>query len=723
MKNEFVMGKRESEQGIALVIVLGFLSILTVMAVSFAINMRTERLTSNMYLDSTRARHFLDVATTRALADIDAYMINNNLRFPDFDFFASSGTTIDTNLFIGNVVNYLPASWNPGPPASEFVIIPNPVNPALPPLGRYAYLAVNLTGFLDMNFVGTALARNAGRDPGEITISDSVLPDVLNSSQWGGFRSDLENRWRRMENLYEFQVMAAKHGISTPQNFIHISRSLPELTPEDTDKINLGGSKADLVGRKAAIVDALQNKCDIPGSVVDGVFNSILDFVDTDVVPEDPMGLSAEPVPMINEIVASGRFTKQDAGGGQAIYSLQDFSIKVEYWYPFPISGSDTFSSDPDANFSIATDPGLPASMFKDIVMNLNPTNGATKPTLYLKDDTSIPTGEFNVNKRGYYVVEYRYPTKSYQTNDTPNLPRMPVEIQVKDLKVFFGQAIVDQVELPQTFQLRIDQNSTDTKGISCNDPRLNHLKGGNFWQTELVTLEALNNNVDGAEEIGSDPVMYSRNFPLDQEKVNVGYGSVADLGFISIGTPWRTIALYRNPGKFEINPVLDYFTVITTGGTGKQYGKVNLNSRRRDALASVFYDMPVNAAPEVENTVLTFDSTKARQMADAIQAVTLTTPFDRLSQIGELPTVYSSSFDASLDSDARIESIIRNSVNLFTLRDNVFGIIIETQTLSEDNVVTSIERALAMVWRDPYPDPVNGLHNTIVRSFVMLEE
>ena len=98
----------------------------------------------------------------------------------------------------------------------------------------------------------------------------------------------------------------------------------------------------------------------------------------------------------------------------------------------------------------------------------------------------------------------------------------------------------------------------------------------------------------------------------------------------------------------------------------------------------------------------------------------------DRLSQIGSLPPIYDFSFNNNLTSDARIESLIRNSVNLFTTRQNLFGIIIQAHTLSKPEpggqpAVTAVDKALAIVWRDPVA--VNGVNETIVRYFAWLNE
>jgi hypothetical protein len=728
MKNEDVKTAKVSQQGIALVIVLGFLAIMTIMAVSFAINMRTERLTSRMYLDSVRSRHFIDVALARALSDID-YEMNTPAPVPSplFDFYASNGSGPLTNLFSGDVTNYLASGWTGVIPQSRFVNISNVVNSSGPPIGRYAYLAVNLTGLLDMNYVGLNSARASGRSPGEIRINPNILSDVTDVAAWNLYKGNLTNRWRRIETVNEFLALASgpiiKSGLGS-RNFFPSSRSVVELNPNNLPKFDIGREKAALVADRVAGVQALVDS-GVNAADADGVFNAILDFADTDNIPETPDGISGEAVPMINEIVFSGRLTKVEVTPvpNQTFrYSLVDFKASVELWYPFPVNSPTpqfTLNIPAPANPVFNFSPAGPAALLP-LFNFFNPTSGVP-PTL--------SPGNITINNRGYFVLEYQFPNKQTVTN--VNAPGLIYNVEVLDMQVKLGNDIVDQVKKPFPLQLLIAANGAELKkGISCLDPRINHLASAPNWKEEsggLTTLNAMNNNTKqytAGEPIGADPVMYCRDFPLAQPKAGVGAGSVADLGFISLGQPWRTLALYNKTGSYTLNPILDFFTVEPVDSI--KYGLMNLNSRRREALASVFFSMPVNSAPEIEPNIITLTEANAFTFADAIQQITLTSPTNQLSGIGELPNIYTTTFDASLDSDARIESLIRNSINLFTVRQNLFGIVMETHTLSEDGTVTGVEKALAIVWRDPVKTPptsLNGINETIVRYFAWLDE
>lgn len=73
MKTGIVQSKKNDlshQQGVALVMVLGLLSLMVVMAVSFAIAMRTERVAAGNYLDTVKANHLVRTALHLAMADI-----------------------------------------------------------------------------------------------------------------------------------------------------------------------------------------------------------------------------------------------------------------------------------------------------------------------------------------------------------------------------------------------------------------------------------------------------------------------------------------------------------------------------------------------------------------------------------------------------------------------------------------------------------------------------
>ena len=95
--------------GIALIIVLGFLGILLLLAVSFAISMRVERLATHTYLDQVRAKHLVHAALSRALSAVNTNMASSGqiLRMIPRPEYHSVGES-NINLRTESVINFLP---------------------------------------------------------------------------------------------------------------------------------------------------------------------------------------------------------------------------------------------------------------------------------------------------------------------------------------------------------------------------------------------------------------------------------------------------------------------------------------------------------------------------------------------------------------------------------------------------------------------------------------
>ena len=65
------MKQAESRRGIALIIVLGMLAVLTVLGVAFMVTMRTERVAAGNFTEVMKARHLVYAALARAMQDIE----------------------------------------------------------------------------------------------------------------------------------------------------------------------------------------------------------------------------------------------------------------------------------------------------------------------------------------------------------------------------------------------------------------------------------------------------------------------------------------------------------------------------------------------------------------------------------------------------------------------------------------------------------------------------
>lgn len=100
----------KGRQGIALIIVLGMLSIMMVMGVAFVITMRTERVAAGNYMEVMKARHLVYTALARAMDDIeedlDAYQTTNYPAWPTN--YPSTQDPKSVDIYTGDAPNVIP---------------------------------------------------------------------------------------------------------------------------------------------------------------------------------------------------------------------------------------------------------------------------------------------------------------------------------------------------------------------------------------------------------------------------------------------------------------------------------------------------------------------------------------------------------------------------------------------------------------------------------------
>ena len=120
IRNRGLETASSGRDGIALIAVLGFLSVLILMAVAFLMNMRTERLVAESSKDDVRTRQLVHSAVASAMDSVDGFMDSGaRVRMPvNYAVFESTnGTTslgTDVELISDQVTNWLPQHFRPG---------------------------------------------------------------------------------------------------------------------------------------------------------------------------------------------------------------------------------------------------------------------------------------------------------------------------------------------------------------------------------------------------------------------------------------------------------------------------------------------------------------------------------------------------------------------------------------------------------------------------------
>jgi hypothetical protein len=207
------MGFRKDKQGIALVIVLGFLAILTLMAVGFAISMRTEHLVSRSYLASVSARQLAATALARALNDIEDSISTNS--YPSFattdhlytNLLYTTGTNTTDFSAVSALTNYVPGALHDelslaaAAQGGGWEAVTNAQGETV---GRIGYAVANCSGFLDAGRL-MQTNRSNGLTTREIVplAGSDVAYDFATTNTAGGFFGSVRTNWVQLVNQSE----------------------------------------------------------------------------------------------------------------------------------------------------------------------------------------------------------------------------------------------------------------------------------------------------------------------------------------------------------------------------------------------------------------------------------------------------------------------------------------------------------------------------------------
>ncbi len=685
-----------SRSGIALVIVLGFLSVLVLMGVSFAVLMRTERIAARSYVDVVKAKQLARAGLARAMSDLDEDLLASNAVYPDWLFLASTGSDPAAGMAdTEEPKTLIPQALWMGP-TNVFISTQSNYRDITDPqtgqtIGRYAYAIFNCSGLLDAGIMGGGIRSN-GVSSREIQFYRSIVGDEATNytANWFGQRS---NKWIRFETGADLDAITYSNVVAGrqqyPSNFFVYSRATPgwlDNAGELRDTVYIGGTAAELIADQNAINSNLNSMTSMGAPAVDaGFLLNLLDYVDADDIPGNGLGgqnlnsYATEMVPMINEVVVTNWW--DDAGP----YS-NAFQVSVEVWYPFSQTNNNNFT----LSFGAAYEGVIPAS--------LNPGNATA---------VNIPLpGPWTNGKRMVVSTTRPYVTQS---------PTGGVDVAGARVRYFArisqGPSQVDQTGFnPFVTYLNmgdlLGSPGTWRRSKQVIDPRINW--NGNDttqWVTNNThSMDAINpiaqstwmNTGAGAD---GDSLMYVRNGPLEM---------TGELGMLLYDAtkPWTTIRLL-NPNA---HPVLSMFTT----DTGTVYrGCINVNSDMLPVLASAFASNLVERWPG-ETGGPTNDASDSLAIATALISAGPYTNFSEIAKVGGA--------SATLPGYSLIQSegIIRKTAGLLTTRQQIFAVIVKSNAYDAKGGISAEQKVFAIIWRDPFPGP-DGRHQMFIRYFKWL--
>ena len=638
---------------------------------------------------------------------------------------ASSNGTDRAPLLWGEALSYVPQSALEGVDLdtvnSRWVAIDDEEN------GRYAYVVVNISDLIDVNEAG-GNSRSGGADPSEIQLG--CLSDVVDTNLFIQARA-ADVRYETVKELGFLQKGLGMADTNFPvKNFVTYSR-FPFGRMEDDGSIStnftyVGGSAASLSASVPEIMQAFKRSgiCDPAQEREMNATINFFDFIDEDSMPANGggsynsagwKGPYVDSFPMLNEVYCTNllQLTTNAAGFNYGA----GYTFMFECVYPF-------ISPPLEDGYKIQCEIVSISNSNQSADWNFEPSGG---PPWTLDEQ------ELNFDSGPIWKWTTADPmVTSLRSNPGPLPANLTITATI-DMKITDPSGnVVDAIDPANPLRLTWDVDiagNMPTNGASifgadvsreCIDPRKNWKGDVEFWAAGVQGTNTLGRTNSAALSFMSanaladkDPWMYIKNAPLE---------SVGEIGAVYFGDTWQTARLYDR-GTNECHTVLDNFT-LETSPEALMKGRVNLNCRSRDVLKSVFTNMPVreylDSSPRLDQN---------SHLNDIVNRIIADGPYTNLSDIGNIDwnaacMNVSSIVTNPAMSEIDIESFIRNSADLFGTRQQLFVIILGAGPFRIMPGIAAYRgdwlarsRAVAVVWRDPFPDE-NGNHPCFVRLF-----
>jgi hypothetical protein len=649
----------ESRRGVALIVVLGFLSIMLLMAVAFVMHARMERLVAGSTLEAMRGRQILRTGINSAMNDYSRYLWGANLVMPvafqDQVFVSESsgtesmgGRTIGQDgieLMVGEVADWIPSAYrtvavsNLVADAQWVVVRENPGSGSSRILGRYAYAIFDMSGGIDANLIAreTEIAGHDARAASNRVrrsvrqVPMRLLPETADAGEF----KRLRRGWKGFDSLQALIHLSdgkPNDGNDSP-SFARwaperreqygpglVSNLVSELTPFSLSayrggRYDRGSGRwlpepilCDGVIPWATVLSPIKNQFPL-GELPDWINDALYDYTHDNLVPsrQDLDYPSPKNVPMFNEVLATYRLLEDDNGDGTSDYEFE-LEFQFEHWYPFPSADNEnpaTFQLPaPSVGGSFAT------SGAADLWLRIQMAGGGGPQMVQLQEGVAAVPAAAEVdarynNGRPYTSSNfiYRIPIER-MAGDTNGLPS-GATLRIQGMNVLQpvymsapgGRA--DMFPSGLSFpgaNLVKDQERKVARGVT--DPRLNHLTGQWVDEGEGTPNEMnswYNEPAARAKFLAEGTNLYCRNGPME---------TPAELGFISTGGgEWETVDLFTvDAVDMLANLVADTNLYATWQSAKVVYtnGTINPNTQSSNVLMSAFIDLATHEVPNI---------------------------------------------------------------------------------------------------------------------------
>ncbi len=639
-------------------------------------------------------------------------------------------------------------------------------------VGRIGYIIVNTSGLLDANAVGdyyTAsngvayVERKRGDSPREIQLSPDLIAELGVESKYPlhmgtpnagtaqdaatAFVFNRKNAWHRFESLRDLAILNTTDVVNPPILVSHPgSFRTFSYFPSDMDDANFMGDHIENF-QEGAVRDAL-NEIGVEGINQDFVIEQLKDYIDEDSDAADPY-YSVEPVPLINEILLDCVFEftpiieevtpeELDEDGNVvtnaendvvAVAITNNYSLEIEVWFPFAgqtnlneytieiLQAESSLSADlfGDVGAWIGSElelkgPWEPGDVRTGVIVNDIATSD---DSLTQEDAVAAFSGisgvidQFSLTS----LNEAEIPVDLAENLELPiDSAGALIEERAMNILNYLFEDAIELEEEPET------TNFTFQIGLATIDPRLNwDGTNRNHWVETGDSgygdsMGAVNKGIigeyiekmEGRPIDEPDDIIHVRNEGL----INSPYEFTYLLP--DVNRPWYTFQFFKEneTGKLEAHRLTDLLTAGQRERT--RQGWVNPNSKEINVLASALLQMPIDT--------LVSDNVSSAPRLDLNNAIGLAAmilaegPYQVRSEVIQgLPyTDISNVIGGSTPWEN--ESVLRNAMNLFDVRDNTFTILLVAQSGTDANAdgsldsdeIRSTQKAVADVWRDP---------------------
>ena len=602
MKN-FLHRRLVSERGIALVMTLAILVMVTMLVVAFAVSMRVESMGAKNFNTMIQARQLAQGAVDQAVGQIrSATPFGGTWMTMPGAIYWRNGAWTNVQLYTSNIVNSGTIDLNTGywitgsnTTYSSQQIFVGWSNLAVVVSGtttqysRYAYWVDDESAKVNVNVAGTRSA-----DPNGQTMAAIDLTALFSSAD----QQAITNFVATVRPFDTLDCLQQTNSISqldeyTNQFYMTTVSTSPDYTPWGTKRLNLSNIVATASSPQAAVAVVASALSDINLTNFFGVNQTfsnkypsvqqiaanIVDYINTNNIPTDsgsgwndtttPAYLGLKQTPYLNELVISNTIvitTNPPAPAGGALLSFTNKTV-TEVWYMYP---SSSWSPPAGTEIYLTNQPVI-------AVVNNNSTNYVSPPN---QGTISAPTLMGLTNGGIAYSVfssaATPLTTTIADTNQYVDITLLPST--VKAIYRVNGGAggwnRIDYALIPLTnYTMRLDlrtlltaaNNHTSTTNFNwitaCNDPRVKPISYN--WNPVGVgavygtgTLGGFNNGTVfyghtnaitvplGVVQFVSDgdqSCHTNTTAPVVRQRGTMYPG---ELAFIHTGVPWRTLWL-----------------------------------------------------------------------------------------------------------------------------------------------------------------------------------